>query len=200
MARTEFLKLLKSKLYPVLRAEGFEGSGQTLRRIAEPVIHIFNVQGSSHGECCYLNMGAHLSFLPPEGGKAVDPDSFLEYHCIFRDRIDPPTGQAHGWAYGQTPQEAAEMVEFLVSEWRTQGQPFFQRYGTYPASFLKLLAEVAPAEIHPRNALHFARIAIHLGETDRAQYFARTAVAHTPETATYLLRDLNEILEKLGAG
>lgn len=49
MNRTTFLKLLTQKLFPVLKTEGFEGSGQTLRRIDGPLIHVFNVQGASGG-------------------------------------------------------------------------------------------------------------------------------------------------------
>jgi Domain of unknown function (DUF4304) len=184
----------------MLRAEGFRGSGSTLRRIDEPVIHVFNVQGSSSGNCCYLNLGAHLSFLPPEGGRVVAPASFQEAHCIFRDRIDPPTGSSTGWFYGRTPEEAADLVEFLVSEWRTQGQRFFRRYGSYPESFLSLLAEVNPDEIHSRDALHYARIAVHLGLIDRASTFAKAGLSTTPEHATYLRRDLTAVLQELGAG
>jgi hypothetical protein len=197
MDRTSFLKRLAKQLYPVLRAEGFRGSGTTLRRIEGPIIHIFNVQGSSSGDCCYLNLGAHLSFLPPEGPPNVAPASFREPHCIFRDRIDPPLGEAFGWFYGRTPEEAADQVEFLVSEWRTQGQPFFRRYGSYPESFLTLLANPDPDGIHPRTALHYARIALHLGQLDRALSFAREGLAKAPETATYLRRDLLAVLKSL---
>jgi hypothetical protein len=200
MDRSSFLKLLAKEFYPVLRAEGFRGSGTTVRRIDEPLIHVFNVQGSSSGGRFYMNLGAHLSFLPPEGGQAIAPALLQEAHCIFRDRIDPPTGQQFGWAYGKTPEEAAEIVEFIISEWQRQAQPFFQRYGTYPASFLSLLSQVNRDEIHPRTSLHYSRIADHLGMIDRAITFAKAGLAKTPEAATYLRRDLNELLEKLTNG
>ena len=92
MTRTAFLKLLTRHLYPVLKAEGFEGSGQTLRRIRGPIVHVFNVQGASGGKACYLNLGAHYDFLPCEGGAFVPPAEIEESHCVFRERIDPPPG------------------------------------------------------------------------------------------------------------
>ena len=65
--KTSF-SLLARHLHPVLRAAGFKGSGATLRRISGPLIHIFNVRGSRSAPVCYLNLGVHLAFLPPEGG------------------------------------------------------------------------------------------------------------------------------------
>ena len=41
-----FQKLLKRDLHPVLRAEGFKGSGSTLRRIVGDRIDLVNLQGS----------------------------------------------------------------------------------------------------------------------------------------------------------
>ncbi|MFH0129788.1 DUF4304 domain-containing protein [Variovorax sp. VaC1] len=194
MNRTTFLKLLGQKLFPVLRAQGFQGSGQTLRRIDGPVIHVFNVQGASGGKACYLNLGAHLAFLPTEGGGTVAPDALEESHCVFRDRMEPPPGAAFGWAYGATKEQAEENVEFIVSEWEGPGRAFFARYGQYPQSFEQLLRETDPAQIHARTALHLARIAVHLGDRARAQALVDAGLAGAPERATSLKADLAQVL------
>jgi len=194
MNRTTFLKLLGQKLFPVLRAQGFQGSGQTLRRIDGPVIHVFNVQGASGGKACYLNLGAHLAFLPTEGGGTVAPDALEESHCVFRDRMEPPPGAAFGWAYGATKEQAEENVEFIVSEWEGPGRAFFARYGHYPQSFEQLLRETDPAQIHARTALHLARIAVHLGDRPRAQALVDAGLAGAPERATSLKADLAQVL------
>ena len=179
MDRSGFLKLLSKELYPLLRAEGFRGSGTTLRRITEPLVHIFNFQGSISSDECYINLGTHLSFLPSVGSKVLPAASLKEYHCVFRDRIEPPTGQAHGWAYGQTP------------------EPFFRRYASYPESFVSLVNGTDPDEIHPSDALQYARIAVHLGLRDRARAFAEAGLASTPETATTLLANLKAFVAEL---
>ncbi|WP_454674505.1 DUF4304 domain-containing protein [Achromobacter pestifer] len=194
MTRTAFLKLLTKKLYPVLHAEGFEGSGQTLRRIQGPIVHVFNVQAASGGKACYLNLGAHFDFLPCEGGSFVPPAEIEESHCVFRDRIDPPPGEAFGWAYGTDPAQAEENVEFIVSEWARQGHAFFAQYGDYPASCQRLLQETDPDEIHPAKTLNLARIARHLGESDRARDFAQSGLARAPQTATSLKAKLEQVL------
>ncbi|MGJ7526275.1 DUF4304 domain-containing protein [Variovorax sp. GB1P17] len=194
MNRTTFLKLLGQRLFPVLRAQGFQGSGQTLRRIDGPLIHVFNVQGASGGHACYLNLGAHLAFLPTEGGGAVAPDAVEESHCVFRDRMEPPPGAAFGWAYGATKEQAEENVEFIVSEWEGPGRAFFARYSHYPQSFEQLLRETDPAQIHARTALHLARIAVHLGDRARAQALVDAGLARAPERATSLKADLAQVL------
>jgi hypothetical protein len=192
--RAAFLKLLTRQLYPVLQAEGFEGTGQTLRRIEGPVIHVFNVQGASGGKQCYLNLGAHLDFLPTEGGGQVAPTEIEESHCVFRDRMDPPPGPAFGWAYGSSMAETEETVAFIVSEWSGPGRAFFARYGSYPQGFLQMLRETDPTAIHARTALHLARIAVHLGERSIAQALVDTGLAKAPERATSLKADLEKVL------
>ena len=194
MNRATFLRLLEKKLFPVLEAEGFQGAGQTLRRIDGPVIHVFNVQGASGGKACYLNLGAHLDFLPTEGGGQVAPRDVEESHCVFRDRMHPPPGEAFGWAYGASKEEAEESVEFIVSEWSGPGRDFFARHGTYPQRFEQMLRETDPNDIHARTALHLARIAVHLGDRNRAQALVDAGLARAPERATSLKADLAQVL------
>jgi hypothetical protein len=195
MNRTTFLRLLEKKLFPVLKAEGFEGTGQTLRRIDGPVIHVFNVQGASGGKACYLNLGAHLAFLPTEGGGQVAPEAIEESHCVFRDRMDPPPGEAFGWAYGTSKEQAEESVEFIVSEWSGPGRAFFAKHGNYPRSFEQMLRETEPNQIHARTALHLARIAVHLGDRERARVLVDAGLACAPERATSLKADLAKVLD-----
>ncbi|WP_457422009.1 DUF4304 domain-containing protein [Roseateles sp. P5_E7] len=195
MHRQLFLKLLAKEFYPVLRDEGFKGSGSTLRRMDGHLIHVFNVQGSKSGEQCYLNLGAHLSFLPAEGGLTVEPESLEESHCVFRCRIHPPSAAAaSGWTYGNSVDEAARSIEQVAREWAVQGQAFFDRYASYPGSFVRLLKSVEPSRVHAREALHLARIATHLGQQEEAVSFARAGLASASERATLLRQDLIEIL------
>jgi hypothetical protein len=116
MDRKLFSSLLVKRLYPHLRAQGYRGSGTTLRRIAEPVVEVFNVQASSGGDRCYFNLALHLTFLPPQGGKIVEPGELTESQCAFRSRIDPPPSQKFGWAYGSSVQEAESNVERVLLE------------------------------------------------------------------------------------
>jgi hypothetical protein len=80
--RSAFLKLLAKDFYPVLRAQGFKGSGTSLRRADGLFHHIVHIQGSLSARGCYVNLGAHLEFLPNEGGFNVfSPKDFDEPSC-----------------------------------------------------------------------------------------------------------------------
>jgi hypothetical protein len=185
-----FKKALSKHFYPVLRKVGFRGSGSTLRRVNEPLIYIFNVQHSSSGDRCYLNLGAHLSFLP--GNK--EASKLLEYECAFRSRISPPEGQAFGWSYGTSEQEAEENALLVAKAWTTEGTAFFGRFKEYPDSLVKLVAEFQPESAHPAECLFIARIAEHLGDTVRATAFAKSALGGVGESAVSLRHSIAQFL------
>ena len=153
-----FRARLQKELWIQARKDGFVGSGTTLRRIAAPIIHVVNIEGSKEN-MCYLNLGAHLCFLPSEGGTVIDPGNVLEYHCAFRKRIEPPAGPAFGWAYLDDSREAAESIAFVLAEWNRVGCRFFAAHGNYPDSFRRLLdgANVNSSKVlgssHPLDSL-----------------------------------------------
>ncbi|WP_163841275.1 DUF4304 domain-containing protein [Pseudoxanthomonas sacheonensis] len=197
MEHKAFLSRLTKRIYPILRADGFKGSGSTLRRINGPVIHVFNIQSVSSENCYYLNMAAHLAFLLDEGGFEVVAEKIDAPACIFRGRIEPPTGSATGWGYGTNESEVDETIGFIVSEWESVGRSFFQRYAEYPSSFVKLIADTRPEDINARNALHLARIALELGDSARAFEMASAGLSGCPERAITLKTDLNTILQRI---
>ena len=199
MAQHPFRRELSRRILPVLRADGFHGSGTTFRRIEGPVIHVFNIQGSTAGGRCYLNLGAHLDFLPSEGGGEVLPDKIEECQCAFRDRIDPPAG-AYGWDYLDQPETIAERIQLVLEEWRLQGGTFFDRYRSFPKSFESLLAKTDPQKVHPAEGRTFVRIALRLGDRKRARDFAQTALTKASERATILRSDLEHLLRAADSG
>ncbi len=194
MDRTAFMKAISTKLYPILRAEGFSGSGNTLRRINDPIVHVFNLQGSSGGETCYVNFGAHLMFLPKSGGGQPDAKKLKEYECAFRDRLDPPTGQGFGWSYGTDQDEMNETIAFICDHWSIYGHEFFNRYSLYPNDFASLVENSVESTVHPIELITLARIAAHLGKNTRAKALAKEALRRCPERATGLRTDLEQLV------
>jgi hypothetical protein len=195
--RTDFLKLIASRLYPVLRADGFRGSGITLRRIVDPVIHVFNVQGSSTAAGCYINLGAHLSFLPAQGGGSVESSSIKEPACSFRTRVVPPEDKLGGrWPYGSTPSESSAVVDRMIEEWRGQGDAFFARFASYPDSFVRLVQEAVAKAPHPGSSLAYARIAVQVGLGEEGRVIAQRALEAAPPGASSLRASLRRFLEE----
>ena len=193
MSSAAFIKALSKRLYPILRAEGFKGSGNTLRRINDPVVRVFNVQDASSGQECYLNLGAHLMFLSPEWC-TTEASELKEYECAFRDRFDPPAGPGFGWATSLTQEDLEESISFICDHWKIYGHEFFNQYTAYPADFEKLVANVDMAATHPIDLLLNARIAIELGIAHRAQAFLGEAMKRCPKQATALQSDLEMLL------
>jgi Domain of unknown function (DUF4304) len=195
MDRQLFSSLLSKRLYPHLRAQGYRGSGTTLRRIEEPVVQVFNVQASSGGDRCYFNLGVHLTFLPAEGGQLVAPGELKESHCAFRSRIDPPAGQQFGWSYGSNAKEAEANVERALVEWERQARPFFEEH-SYPTGLTHLLANLPLAEFSSSHLLTFARVALHLNQRERAMSLAESALERANPLASGLRHSINAFLSQ----
>jgi Domain of unknown function (DUF4304) len=197
MERESFLKVLANKFYPLLRGESFRGSGTTLRRIQAPVVHVVNIQGSSSADGFYVNLGAHLAFLPMEGGGTPVPAKLKEYECAFRDRIDPPpSGPPGTWPYGRSMAVAEAIVGQLAQEWERQGQPFFKRYSHFPDGFAALVRAAVASPPHPRDGLKYARIAVQLDLREEATALASQALATVSDGATSLRGTLKRFLEE----
>ncbi len=194
MDRGEFTKLLAKRFYPELREAGFKGSGATLRRIDEPLVHVFNVQRSAGGQGFYINLGAHLAFLDD----ARPLQKVLEHGCAFRTRLDPLTRtRVHRWPYGRSEKEALGIIDEVSGAWRTNGQRFFQTYAEFPASFETLVREANATAMHPDHVLTLAKIARHLGDCERAQDLVQTALPRVNERARSLIGNMKMFLKAL---
>jgi hypothetical protein len=198
MDRTAFLKVLANTFYPVLRNDGFKGSGTSLRRHDGQFHHIVHVQGSTSAASCYMNLGAHLDFLPAEGGRAFSPASFDEPSCAFRTRLEPRTGDS--WIYGQTEAAGVATANEIVDAWASGGASFFSRFGsTHEARNLEqLIRESEGPDVHPYRALIGARIAAHIGQRQRSLTIASLAAERIGERAVVLRAMLNDFVLEVG--
>ena len=183
-----FHDLLKRDLAPLLRGDGFKGSGTTFRRINGEVIHVINIQGSKYGGQCCVNLGLHYSFLPTAGGDRVtDPKKLREYHCDFRDRVHEAHESDHWWPYGTTEAESEASIANLLDMYRRRGASFFKEFEPFPAVFEK----ITPAELDAGDlskfpiemtqlhaAITIARIMEHLGQTAKCRRFAEVGLRH----------------------
>jgi len=190
MNHKHFADLLAKRLHPILREAGFKGSGSTLRRVSVPVVHVFNVQASSSGSRCFVNLGVHLTFLPPEGGQVVEPADLTESHCAFRQRL------GEDWAYGSTDEQAEASINQLVKAWQEGGASYFDRYSGFPESFFALVHEANANQINPKQGLTLARIALEIGSRARAAELAEASLSRSPAMASGLRFSLKQVLQQ----
>ncbi len=192
MDRAVFFELLRQDFLPVLRREGFGGSGNTLRRVNGPLVHVVNFQASSSGCHCFLNLGVHLSFLPALGGDVV-LDRLDEASCAFRVRIESsaPSG---GWVYGDSADLAKESVTALASSWSHAGKGFFETYAKYPESFVSILDTLDPVTMRSADLLSHARIAMNLGRIAQAGRLVEAGLQNCPPVASSLRANLRRVM------
>lgn len=198
-----FQKCFKEIVVPVLKQDGFLGSGTTWRRVDGEVIQLLNLQGSRHGGECCVNLGIHLTFLPIVGtGEMVQPKTITEPECEFRNRLTQPRHADQWWTYGSCEQEAIDSCHSIAELYQTQGRSFFGRLSVCPDDFLR----VAPDQLSDdalvrelygcsrvRLALALGRVAMRFGELQMARTYAEFGLANLGR-AVALQLPLEEIL------
>lgn len=204
--RQRFQDALGRTLLPMLRADGFTGSGQTMRRLITPVIQVINIQGSRYGGSCCVNLGLHLQFLPTSLGEVPKFKTFTEPLCWFRRRLAQENESDHWWEYGSSEAEACSSASDLVATYSERGAPHFARWTEFPGRFLEVTVErlaqgdhgCLPARLTAVSAaLAMARIHAHLANADLARAFASFGLANLGR-ATGLTSGFDEVLSRIG--
>lgn len=183
-----FHQLLNRDLFPLLRVEGFKGSGTTFRRLKGDRVDVVNVQGSRAGGKCCVNLAVHFLFLPSSGGGLVtDPKKLKEYNCAFRDRLHEPNESDHWWTYGASDAETEASVANLLNMYNRHSASFFGKFEPFPDVFER----ITPAEMDAGNfsnmpvpltgvsaMLMMARVMKHLGHVEKCRNFAEVGLKH----------------------
>ncbi|WP_246312655.1 hypothetical protein [Pseudaquabacterium terrae] len=81
----------------------------------------------------------------------------------------------------------------MIEQWERQARPFFERHGSYPAAFERLLNAVDASSLHPAHLLTHARIAWQLGHEEQARRFGAAGLARVPPSASILARELSDL-------
>jgi hypothetical protein len=187
-AYKRFHDLMKREFFPLLRADGFKGSGTTFRRVTGDRLDVINVQGSRYGGQCCMNLATHFLFLPSEGGGEVtDSKEFRESHCTFRDRLHEALESDRWWTYGRTDAESEASVTSLVDLYLRRGGLFFGQFEPFPDVFERITPgniDAGDTAVMPiigtavRAALIMARIMSHLGRRETCREFAEVGLRH----------------------
>lgn len=187
-AYKRFHQLIKRDFAPLLRSNGFKGSGTTFRRFTGERIDVVNLQGSAYGGKCCVNLGVQFSFLlQMSGTRIVDPKKIKEYECTFRDRLAEAGASDHWWSYGNTEDEAESSIASLVELYRQRGEAYFARFEPFPGVFEQVTPQDADAGDFSKmpiamsgiqTILTLARIMNHIGRREKCREFAEVGLRH----------------------
>lgn len=86
-SKPSLVKAIRRHLAPVLRSEGFLGTGQRYWRVVGGQCHVIAVQGSRYGGKFAINMGIQPMSIPLRSGETPEPQRIREMECLFRRRL-----------------------------------------------------------------------------------------------------------------
>lgn len=116
---------LRLHLAPVLRADGFKGSGRTYRRTVNGVVQVVNVQGSQGGGSFAINLGLHPIALPIRSDQPADPRKINEIDCAFRRRLRED--ERDQWWSHDSAESAVAAAQAAAGVYRRVGQALLAR-------------------------------------------------------------------------
>lgn len=187
---------IRSAFAPLLRAEGFAGSGRRFHKCVGPWIQIITVQGSRYGGSFAVNLGIHFSTAPDLAGNPPDPKKMNEAHCEFRRRLSDSNADKW-WKHELDHMSMLTAVESAASVYSHFGRRYFelacaslnaitpealasgaydlQGFGTTKVRLGLAIARIRKLEGRPEESRGFAQYALqHVG----------SATAHNSELQT----------------
>jgi hypothetical protein len=184
LSRTEFQRLLRATLFPVLRSHDFKCRGTGGVRVVNNRIDAINVQGNRYGGSYCVELGVHYTFLPDAVGRPVSDATKMDaYDCEFRRRLSDPGKDDCWWSYGYSEAEGARQIADMAGLFEREGLPFFEKFG------LETIANwMTPQRIETndlpeidiptavRTALILAKIMKHFGKDDLRRQYASAGI------------------------
>ncbi|KRR25440.1 hypothetical protein CQ14_10720 [Bradyrhizobium lablabi] len=115
---------IKEHLAPVLKDDGFVGSGRTFRRISGDLIHVVQVQGSRYGGQFAVNLGIQPASIPDLAGNSPDATKIRPELCEFRRRLSEAESD-QWWNHAGSKESMDAAVRAAASVYATIGRKLF---------------------------------------------------------------------------
>lgn len=167
MSKTHASRLedaIRDELAPILRDEGFRGSGRTFRRIDDVTLHLVNVQGSQWGPAFYINLAVHPIGVAGFVGGVRDPLKMSASACVLTHRL--ADGRKESWDHDGSADGMRRAVRDAAATYVKNGRRFFEPFRP-PENFFQTIAvehfEKRAKKIFGHNAF-VIRLAIMLAE------------------------------------
>lgn len=192
---------IRTHLAPVLRSDGFAGSGRTFRRILLDWVQVIHVQASKWGGSFAVNLAVHPLALPDLRGNQPDPKKINEELCEFRRRLSS-TNTDQWWKHENTEASMIRAVSEAAEVYVNFGRPLLARVsGPDAAMNTVLAADFAEGTFdfggfgstRVRMALALSRLRKTQGRVSEAVSFATLGLANVGG-AVALRRELEQLV------
>jgi hypothetical protein len=117
---------IRAVLAPVLRKDGFSGSGHRFHARSGPWLKVLTVQGSRWGKSFAVNLGVHYAEMPDFAGRAVDPKTMTEAHCDFSRRLSA-SNTDKWWSHEADVPSMRAAIESVAELYGQVGNEYFER-------------------------------------------------------------------------
>ena len=178
-------------LAPVLKEDGFAGSGRTFRRLTDGLIQVVNIQGSSYGGRFAINLGLQPIAIPDVSGNMPDLKKITEPLCEFRRRL-AESGSDQWWQHDTSQSSMDNAVAAATDVYITIGRSLFDRVARSPSPFDSISVEdfqngnfdfCGFGSTEVRMALVLARMRKAQGRIAEAAAFGEYGLAHVGNAA-----------------
>jgi hypothetical protein len=177
-------KAMQTKFAPVLRGDGFLGSGQRYWRVINEQAQVLEAQVSSSGGKFAVNLGLQPVLVPLRSGDFSKPKSLRATDCLFRRRLAHENAD-QWWEYAPDQSSIDEAVKqachvyvqlgrqqlnsvaapashlnAVSAEAFAAGHFDFQGFGNTKILMVWSLAQMRKAAGHNAEAVKFAQLAL----------------------------------------
>jgi len=194
---------LKQHLAPLLRSDGFSGSGRTFRRVRDGWIQVIGVQGSRYGGQFAINLGLQPLSVVHVLGELPDPKKITDSLCEFRRRLTTD-GSDQWWSHGQSQESMNEAAEQAAAVYVTVGRKLLATVSGPQSPFEQISPEAFARSTEPfvgfgttrvRMALALSRLRRSQDRISESAAFAEIGLGDGGSAA-----GLRRELEELAAG
>lgn len=191
---------IREHLAPVLRGDGFTGSGRIFRRIIGEFVQVVGVQGSRSGGKFAINLAVHPLGVPDVLGNMPDNKKMTDSLCEFRRRL-ASFGTDQWWSHENTMESMSHAIREATAVYVSIGRPLLAQLGGTHSPLNEITAQMLEEQPNVlqgfgstkvRTALVLARMRQASGNNAAAIEFAKIGLASVG-TAVSLRRELESI-------
>ncbi|WP_374088039.1 DUF4304 domain-containing protein [Methylomicrobium lacus] len=196
---------IREHLAPVLRADGFAGSGRTFRRVAGQWIHVVNIQVWRYGGQFAVNLAVQPMAIPQVCGNTPDSKKITEELCEFRRRMsESQEREDRWWQHDSTDASMASAVQDATATYTQVGRHLLNDATAKDAD----LNTVTPSEFAKGNfnflgfgstecrmAFALARLRRAQGQLDDSRAFAAHAFQSAGSSAILIKAEIQTFLK-----